>query len=76
MYGINKGVYNTIDVWFYEKGMNNLNMRRKTILDFLTNVLESASFNDKRVKFGNGGLSEKLNDYWESNVLKKTYLVR
>ncbi|WP_077210385.1 hypothetical protein [Bacillus dakarensis] len=76
MYGINKGVYNTIDVWFYEKGMDNLIMRRKTIVDFLTIVIESASLNEKRVKFGNGGLSERLNDYWESNVQKKMYMVK
>jgi riboflavin kinase len=70
-YGINKGIYNTIDLWFYKNGLHNLLIRRKTIINFLRNVHESMYLEGKQLKFGNGGLSVKLNDYWENNHLIK-----
>ena len=33
-YGINKGVYNTIDRWFYEQGVNHMVNRRKMVFSF------------------------------------------
>ena len=60
-YGINRGVYNTIDCWFYEQGGSNIVNRRKMVLAFCQIFCLSK---DKKVKFGSGGLSEKLNLFW------------
>ncbi|MEW9671455.1 hypothetical protein [Ammoniphilus sp. 3BR4] len=54
-YGINRGVYNTIDCWLYEQGWKNIVERRKTILGFLDG--------NGRQPFGHGGLSMKLQEY-------------
>ncbi|MEW9673533.1 hypothetical protein [Ammoniphilus sp. 3BR4] len=54
-YGINRGVYNTIDTWFYEQGWKGIVERRETILRFL----DRNSFQ----RFGHGGLSIKLQEY-------------
>lgn len=64
-YGINRGVYNTIDLWFYKNGLKDLFRRRKEIINFLHNVHETSHLDNKRLKFGHGGLSKKLTDYWE-----------
>ena len=34
-FGLNKGVYNEIDSWFYKNGIKNITNRRKHILQFL-----------------------------------------
>ncbi|GAA3331356.1 hypothetical protein GCM10020331_087640 [Ectobacillus funiculus] len=34
-YGINRGVYNTIDAWFYKHGLKDILDRRRNILSFL-----------------------------------------
>ena len=57
-YGINRGIYNTIDLWFYEQGLKDIVERRKTILSFLNG--------NSRRPFGNGGLSIKLQEYLSS----------
>jgi riboflavin kinase len=63
-FGINRGIYNTIDSMFYEKGIKDILKRRNAILSFLiyavgtTEGLPSAPY-----KFGNGGLSIKMNEY-------------
>lgn len=68
-YGINRGVYNTIDSWFYAKGMNNIIERRKNIIRFLECVQIDRCQHNSRVKFGNGGLKIKLNHYLYSKQL-------
>lgn len=56
-YGINRGVYNTIDKWFYEAGIKNIILRRKEILNFLDYVVQSLSLSkSSKIKFGSGGL--------------------
>ncbi|MBS4214212.1 hypothetical protein BGM25_08160 [Bacillus sp. FJAT-29953] len=67
-YGVNKGVYNTIDSWFYKNGLHNLLIRRKTIINFLCNLHDSMYSEGKKLKFGNGGLSVKLKDYLENVI--------
>jgi riboflavin kinase len=62
IYDINRGVYNTIDFWFYEHGVKEIKQRRKIILSFLESVCTKDS---KRKKFGNGGLSLALNNYYK-----------
>ncbi|WP_203557257.1 hypothetical protein [Bacillus sp. B15-48] len=37
-FGINRGIYNTIDSWFYEHGMTNIIERRKKSIIFLAIV--------------------------------------
>lgn len=65
-YKINKGVFNTIDNWFFEYGIIPVHYRRIHILAFLDFVLneESRLSNDsnrkKFLRFGSGGLSKKL----------------
>lgn len=54
-YGINRGVYNTIDLWFYDQGLKDIVERRKTMLSFLEG--------NSRQPFGHGGLSVKLQKY-------------
>lgn len=65
-FGINKGVYNTIDSWFWKKGVTSIKHRRKTILMFL--MTNSSSTN--KVKIGAGQLTVKLEQYWnEKNFI-------
>lgn len=59
-YGINRGIYNTIDLWFYEQGFIDIVERRKTILSFLDG--------NSRQRFGHGGLSIKLQEYCERGM--------
>ncbi|MFA8438570.1 hypothetical protein [Pueribacillus sp. YX66] len=63
-YGINRGVYNVIDNWFYEKGIRNIISRRKEILGFLNFISKQFSLNQSKVKFGSGGLVKKLEEFW------------
>lgn len=64
-FGINRGVYNTIDNWFYNIGLKNILVRRKEILRFLFYLSGETNVNQKpKIKFGNGGLSKELNEYW------------
>ena len=64
-YGINRGIYNTIDNWFYEKGIKNIISRRKEILSFLSFITHRFSLNQSsKLKFGSGGLINKLEEFW------------
>ncbi|MBB6444266.1 hypothetical protein [Bacillus benzoevorans] len=65
-YKINKGVYNTIDNWFYEHGVVPIIQRRIHILAFLDFVNQKKdSISHKYVRFGNGGLTKTLNEFTE-----------
>ncbi|WP_209123570.1 hypothetical protein [Alkalihalobacillus sp. BA299] len=60
-YKINRGVYNTIDTWFFNNGERNILRRRKMIILFLSSLyLPQKRF----MSFGKGGLTEKLNYFW------------
>lgn len=67
-YGINRGVYNTIDAWFYNQGVHQIIKRRQTILLFLEYIKEKYLPESGRCKFGHGGLTVKLEEYYFSNV--------
>jgi riboflavin kinase len=78
-YRVNRGVYNTIDQWFYEYGIVNIHSRRIQILAFLDFVKdEMLEEQPKYIRFGHGGLTKRLNEFmidrFQSNVihLKKT----
>ncbi|WNS78361.1 hypothetical protein RRU94_07845 [Domibacillus sp. DTU_2020_1001157_1_SI_ALB_TIR_016] len=66
-YGLNRGVLNTIDNWFYDYGIINVMSRRIYMLAFLDYVKEAGlrSNGQKFIKFGHGGLSEKLKEFLE-----------
>ena len=64
-FGLNRGVFNTIDNWFYENGIVSVYYRRILLLEFLEFSLEDGLRQDesKFIKFGHGGLSTKLNEF-------------
>ena len=64
-YRVNKGVYNTIDRWFYQNGIKNIIHRRIYLLAFLEFVSESNLKKNQHayIRFGNGGLTNKLNEF-------------
>ncbi|MFJ8246437.1 hypothetical protein [Peribacillus asahii] len=59
-FSLNKGIYNTIDLWFYNRGLTNILSRRKVMLRFMT----FSCTDEAKVKFGPGGLTRKLEDFW------------
>lgn len=61
-YQINRGVYNTIESWFYNQGEKDILSRRNQLLCFLNYNEELGVVN---AKFGRGGLSERLNNFYE-----------
>jgi riboflavin kinase len=63
-YGVNRGVYNTIDEWFYNQGLQNILERRKNVLSFLEFIKGKSEFKTSRCKFGNGGLTIKLQEFY------------
>jgi riboflavin kinase len=69
-YGVNKGIYNTIDAWFYSRGVENILERRRKIVLFLQYVKTHSSS-----KFGHGGLSIKLQEFFfeTGSTQKKTF---
>lgn len=66
-YGVNRGVYNTIDLWFYKNGLVDILVRRRNILIFLESLTE---LKNPRLKFGSGGLTMKLQQYCYTAVMK------
>jgi hypothetical protein len=66
-YRINRGVYNTIDEWFYRQGLLNILERRKNILFFLEYIKGKTEFKNSSCKFGHGGLTIKLEEYYSQN---------
>ncbi|KMY50049.1 hypothetical protein [Peribacillus loiseleuriae] len=73
-YGVNRGVFNTIDAWFYKQGIRNIIERRNGILSFLEFIKGNSKLENNRCKFGQGGLIIKLEEYYfqriESSVFK------
>lgn len=65
-YRINRGIYNTIDGWFYEQGETDILSRRRRIIDFL-DYLNETRFGEKSL--GKGGLSKKLHDFYKKEFV-------
>ncbi|MFK7693678.1 RNA-binding protein [Paenibacillus sp. HJGM_3] len=61
-YGLNRGIYNTIDEWLYEYGYQHIVERRRTILAFLQS-LQDGHPRHTFLKFGKGGLTKQLFDF-------------
>ena len=72
-YRVNKGVFNTIDKWFYHDGIVNIIQRRIYILAFLEFV-SGASLkqnHQKYIRFGSGGLTNKLHEFMKETETEK-----
>jgi riboflavin kinase len=65
-YRINRGVYKTIDQWFYAYGFKEILQRRLYLLSFLRFVLDKKrqSEQQKFIRFGNGGLTKQITDFF------------
>lgn len=61
-YGVNRGVYNTIDQWLFEQGVRRIIERRKNIMQFL-DAVQSLQNEKGKVKFGTKGLTERLHQF-------------
>lgn len=65
-YRVNRGVYNTIEQWFYECGISKVQERRALILLFLKQLTSS----NEKCTFGAGGLKQHLQFFWLSSMNK------
>jgi riboflavin kinase len=66
LYGINRGVYNTIDQWLFENGMISIYHRRIQLLAFLNYIQDRSDIKDnnhKYIRFGHGGLTSRLREF-------------
>ena len=73
-FGINRGLYNTIESWFFAKGLSNIIERRMTVLYFL-DFLAGGKTNKTgsvKLKVGHGGLTKKLLLFWETRKSVKS----
>ncbi|MEH7255256.1 hypothetical protein V7111_24420 [Neobacillus niacini] len=62
---VNRGVYNTIDQWFFDYGIVNIHHRRIQLLAFLESIKGEKFEQDKQkfIRFGHRGLTKRLNDF-------------
>lgn len=68
-FGVNRGLYNTIDQWFFNYGIENILERRQEVLKFLTFVSADIAYRrNSKLKFGHGGLKVKLVEYSERSL--------
>ncbi|WP_147532854.1 hypothetical protein [Bacillus marasmi] len=65
IYGINRGVYNTIDQWLFDFGMISIYSRRINLLAFLDSIGQDSQEKErhKLIRFGPGGLTSRLNEF-------------
>lgn len=63
-FGINRGIYNVVDNWFFQKGLIDIIERREYILVFFQEICHA---HEKKKnggpKFGKSGLTLKLNEF-------------
>ena len=62
-FGINRGIYNVIDAWFFEQGVTNIVLRRACILQFLNAQMRQMKPGGT-LRFGHGGLTARLREFW------------
>ncbi|WP_051302680.1 hypothetical protein [Salibacterium aidingense] len=61
---INRGVYNTIDHYFYQCGRTSIMERRRMIILFLDDLTEKHSIRSKgKINFGKQGLISRLETF-------------
>ncbi|PIC63234.1 hypothetical protein CSV79_12895 [Sporosarcina sp. P13] len=68
IYGVNKGIFNKIDEWFYHIGVVNIKERRRTILLFMEHIQLNKISTQSTVPFGSGGLRIMFDSFVESNI--------
>jgi riboflavin kinase len=73
-YKLKKGIYHTIDNWFYEYGVVPITYRRIYILAFLEFAQVEEIETKKYIQFGKGGLSRKL-DQFIKETEKEKYMI-
>ncbi|GIQ69541.1 hypothetical protein XYCOK13_23650 [Xylanibacillus composti] len=60
-FGLNKGVYNTIDEWLFSHGEQDVILRRTQMVRFLEDCKNRAGYSAAgQLTFGRGTLTEKL----------------
>lgn len=64
-YGINRGIYNTIDALLFEKGYIDVYDRRFALIRFLEYSLKEDLYDDKAkaIKFGRGNLTVMVHEF-------------
>ena len=62
-FGVSRGLYNTIDILFYERGFQDVIVRRKAIIEYLQYVQEQNEVVSEKVKFQRGKLQESIDEY-------------
>lgn len=68
-FGLNRGIYNTIDEWLYDQGYVNIIERRRELVRFLSAVQAGGrKQGDRFLKFGKGGLMKRLGEFVEANA--------
>ncbi|MEK8128456.1 RNA-binding protein [Paenibacillus filicis] len=70
-YGLNRGIYNTVDEWLYEYGIRDIIARRGLIVDFLESLQGPDRSRGSYLKFGKGGLTRQLSDFIASQAEKR-----
>jgi riboflavin kinase len=73
-YGVNRGVFNTIDTWLYQRGVINILNRRKVIFEFLEWFKAGSEEKHGKIKIGHGNLSHKLKLFFESPHIKRNLI--
>ena len=63
-YGVNRGIYNTVDEWFFKQGIEEIVERRKTMLTFFDSIKKVENKQGK-IKFGPKGLTERLTQFYQ-----------
>ncbi|MDF2963671.1 MAG: RNA-binding protein [Paenibacillus sp.] len=64
-FGLNRGIYNTIDQWLYDFGYRDIISRRSLTLSFLTEFQNKhgKERSGSILRFGKGGLTKQLYDF-------------
>ncbi|UQZ81531.1 RNA-binding riboflavin kinase RibR [Paenibacillus konkukensis] len=64
-FGLNRGIYNTIDQWLYGFGYRDVLQRRKSTLSFLRliNARGGRERSGGILRFGKGGVTKQLYDF-------------
>ncbi|KZZ84480.1 hypothetical protein [Bacillus sp. SJS] len=66
VFGVNRGIYNTIDEWFFQAGAVSVLERRQIIVNFLQDLSEpNQGEKAALLKVGKGGLVPALYAFWK-----------
>ena len=67
IYGLNRGVYNIIDSWFYNNGITSITERRKLIIKFLETKKDHIV--NGRLIFGPNKLTLNLQAFFDFHII-------